>query len=152
MDESKLYSKIMGIEEARKAHIPMPPTVKIPKGARLNSSGGLCIMCEHETLEGHEDGHGMWHYRCTYCVTHQKPSPDPCPRCRCTAHDRICETSEFKRRSPFQPDIIAFACLNCGFVWNTPEYEKYLLTKVVESVLPASKFFENRKFENRKIE
>jgi hypothetical protein len=147
MDESKLYPKVMGIEEARKAHIPMPPTVKIPKGARLNSSGGLCTYCGNETLEGHEDGHGMWHYRCTYCIAHQKPSPDPCPRCRCTAHDRISETSESKRNSPFQPDIMAFKCLNCGFIWNTPEYEKYLLTKVVRSVLPTSDFSENRKIE-----
>jgi hypothetical protein len=144
MDEHKLYSKVMGIEEARKEHVPMPPSVKIPKNARLNSSGGRCNRCGHETMEGHEDGHGMWHYRCTYCVAHQKSSPNPCPRCRCTVHDRICETSESERKSPFQPDIMAFSCLNCGFVWNTPEYEKYLLTRVVKSVLPTSEFVDRK--------
>lgn len=142
-----MYSKVMGIDEARKEKVPS--IVKIPKSARLSSSGGRCNTCGHETVEGHEDGHGVWHYRCTYCITHQKPSPDPCPRCRCNAHDRIGEMTEIseisKQISPFKPEIIMFRCLNCGFEWNTPEYEKYLLMKVVRSVLPTNKFAENHK-------
>lgn len=153
MDEGKLYAKVMGIEEARKEMVPS--IAKIPKRARLSSSGGRCNVCGHETVEGHEDGHGIWYYRCTYCVANQKPSPDPCPRCRCTAHDRIAYSisvdSDFtaKKReadaiNPFKPDVTSFRCLNCGFEWNTPEYEKYLLTKVIRSVLPTSEFA-NRK-------
>ena len=155
-DERKLYPKVMGIDEARKANLPMPPSVKIPKRARLSSSGGRCNVCAHETVEGHEDGHGIWHYRCTFCVANQKPSPDPCPRCRCTAHDRIGLVipvdSDFNTKmneacastNPFKPEVTAFRCLNCGFEWNTPEWEKYLLTRVIKSILPKSEFAEKK--------
>ena len=146
MDERELYPKVMRIEEARKQCIPMPEGVKIPKSARKSSSGGRCNNCGRETMEGHEDAHGMWHYRCPYCVAHQKPSPDPCPRCRCTVHDRISEMSGLEMSSnPFKPDVIGFRCLNCSFEWFTSEYEKYLLTRVVKSVLPKSGFAEKRR-------
>ena len=143
--EIRFYKKIMGIEEARKHFLPMPPSVKIPKSSRLHSSNGRCNVCGHEALEGREDGHGIWHYKCIYCVTHQKPDPNPCPRCRCTSHEKLCNTSEMK--NPFEPDVILFRCLNCGFEWNTPEFETYLLTKAVKSILPTSEFTENRKRE-----
>ncbi len=140
MDERKLYPKVMGIDEARKANVPT--IARIPKSARLSSSGGRCNVCGHETMEGREDAHGIWHYRCTYCVAHQKPDPNPCPRCRCTAHDRFGEAREHE--SPFRPEITSFRCLNCGFEWFTPEYEKYLLTRIVKSVLPKSEFADRK--------
>lgn len=143
--EEKLYLKAMGIEQARKDTIPMPEGVKIPKRMRRTSEGGRCGVCRNDTIEGREDGHGMWHYRCTYCVAHQQPSPDPCPRCRCTAHDKICEKCESGLKNPFKPDAVIFRCLNCSFEWITSEYEKYLLTRVVRDILPTSKFSENRK-------
>lgn len=139
MDERKLYPKIMGIEEERKKKVRT--IAKIPKCLRLSTSGGRCGNCGHETMEGHEDGHGIWHYRCIYCVTHQKPSSDPCPRCRCTAHERFGEPDE--KVSPFKPKLTAFRCLQCGYMWNTPEYEKYLLVKAVRSVSSTSEFSEN---------
>jgi hypothetical protein len=118
--------------------------------------GGYCGNCGQNTQVGTEDRHGMWHYRCPYCITHQDPKgPNPCPRCGCTAHENICcvipVDSNFDRRmkeefavNPFKPDITFFRCLNCSFEWTTPEYEKYLLTKAVKSVLSTSEFA-NRK-------
>lgn len=141
MDESKLYPKVMGIEEERKRNVRT--IAKIPKCLRLSTSGRRCGNCGHETLEGHEDGHGVWHYKCMYCITHQKPSPDPCPRCRCTAHERLGEPDD-EKRSPFKPEIIAFRCLRCEYVWNTPEYEKYLLVKAIRSVSSISEFSEKK--------
>jgi hypothetical protein len=156
MNEEELYVKVMGIEEARKANLPMPNGIKIPKSARLSSSSGYCNICGQNTVEGHEDGHGIWHYKCTYCVTHQKPDPNPCPRCRCTVHSDIVSmsfVSSLKEGlktmtelgNPFKPIATIFRCVNCDFEWYTPEYEKYLLTKVVRSILPTSEFAKNEK-------
>jgi len=114
--------------------------------------GTHCGNCGKETLVGKPDKHGIWHYRCPYCVEHQDPKgPDPCPRCGCTAHEQICGSVPFNFtqrqideliNNPFKPDVIEFACLNCSFRWGTPEFEKYLLTKVVKSVLPTNEFSE----------
>ena len=150
-DERKIYAKVMGIEEARKQHIPMPSSIKIPKGSRLSSSGGHCGKCGHETMEGHEDGHGIWHYKCTYCIEHADPkNPDPCPRCKCTAHEEfsIVKSFGFHKKTitnPFKPEIEEYRCLNCGFEWTAPEFEKYMLVKVVRSVLPSSAFNGDKK-------
>ena len=150
IDERKLYRRAIGIEEARR--LMVPSEAKIPKSSRRSSSGGHCGNCGQDTMEGHEDGHGMWHYRCPYCVSRQTPDPNPCPRCRCTAHETICcvipVDSRFGKRlgefssNPFKPDITIFKCLNCGLEWNTPEYEKYLLTKAVRLVSQESEFAE----------
>jgi NAD-dependent SIR2 family protein deacetylase len=114
---------------------------KVTKGIkkkRGRSKGSRCGCCGQNTQEGTEDRHGMWHYRCPYCVTHQNPKDkDPCPRCRCTAHERIGGSLE---NNPFKPDVVFYRCLNCSLEWNTKEYEIYLLTKVVKSVLPTSEF------------
>lgn len=153
--EKRLYDKVVEttrIEEARRLGIPSP--VKIPKKKRKSSSGGFCGQCMQHNLVGTEDRHGMWHYRCPYCISHSNPKgPDPCPRCGCTAHERICGKipidSHFGERlksemetifNPFRPDVILFRCLNCSFEWDTPEFEKYLLIKTVRSVLSNSEF------------
>jgi len=144
-DESRLYTKAMGIEKARKLHEPMPNNIKIPKRSRLSSSGGRCYACDQNTLEGHEDSHGIWHYRCQYCVDHQKPDPNPCPRCRCTAHSETYRNDLFDSKNPFKPDVEYFECCNCEFKWITPEFEKFLLTKAVVSVTDNSSFLENKR-------
>lgn len=149
--EIRLYQKVMGIEEARKLQIPMPNGIKIPKSARNSSSGRRCDNCGKDTLEGHEDAHGMWHYRCSYCVEHQDPTKEPCPRCGCTAHEGIAGSVPINFtenqvnkliHNPFRPDVILFRCLNCSFEWDTPEFEKWLLTKAIKYVLPTSAFAE----------
>lgn len=139
MDEHKLYCKVMGIEEARKLHVPMPNGIKIPKNARLSSSGGFCGNCGQHTLEGHEDGNGMWHYRCPYCIQYQDPNDESCPRCECKAHQNLCGNID-SLNNPFKPIIEECQCLNCGYKWVTQEFVKYLLTKVVKSVSPTSGF------------
>jgi len=131
---------------------------KLPKKKkRGHSKGGFCGNCMQYKTEGTEDRHGMWHYRCPVCIKNQDPKgKDPCPRCGCTAHDRICaiisDDSHFGERlkeeavnNPFKPDVTLYRCLNCSFEWNPPEYEKYLLTKAVKYVLPTSEFSENHK-------
>lgn len=152
--EKRIFEKVTGIEKARKDTKPMPEGVKIPKCMRRTSEGGRCGVCGNNTLEGREDGHGVWHYRCPYCIAHQQPSPDPCPRCRCTAHEDIAgsvppnyaENQMDKiTHNPFRPAVEYYLCLRCGFKWNTPEYEKYLLTKAVEYILPTSEFSEEHK-------
>jgi hypothetical protein len=139
MKEEELYLKAMGIEQARKD--TMPTIAKIPKRLRRSSSGGRCERCRQETLEGHEDGHGMWHYRCQYCVDHQKSDPNPCPRCHCTSHTSI-PTQECD--NPFAPSIAVFRCLNCTYEWFSDEYQRFLLGKAVKSVLPKSQFSKDR--------
>lgn len=149
VDEKDLYAKVMGIEDYRKQNLPMPNGIKIPKRARRSSSGGHCRDCGHDTLVGHEDGHGMWHYTCTYCVTHQNQNNVPCPRCGCKAHERIGGTvsslSEKKvdeiTSNPFRPEVMTFRCLRCSQEWFNPEYEQYLLTKVVKSVSNSSPLY-----------
>jgi len=138
-------------------HLFEKVTMVTKKKKRGRSKGGFCGNCMQNNLKGTEDRHGMWHYRCQYCVEHQNPKgPNPCPRCECTEHERICgiipADSHFGERleaecrnNPFKPDVILFRCLNCSFEWNTPEFEKYLLTKAVKYVLPTSAFAENHK-------
>lgn len=125
--EKRLFEKVM----------------KVTKKKRGHSKGGFCGNCMQHNHVGTEDRHGMWHYRCPYCVAHQDPKGEnPCPRCGCTAHDRICAIipidSNFDKRledelNPFKPDVTIFRCLNCSFEWYTPEFEKYLLQKCIRT-------------------
>jgi hypothetical protein len=147
--EEELYSKVLGIDDYRKNGEPMPNGVKIPKRARRSSTGGHCRDCGKDTVEGHEDGHGMWHYTCTNCVKSQNQNDVPCPRCSCKAHENICGTISSLSSpkydeitsNPFRPETQTFRCKRCSFEWMNPEYERYLLTKVVLSVTKKSEFY-----------
>lgn len=139
-DEKKLLENVLGLDEYRRQGVPTD--FRIPKKLRLHSTGRRCGKCGHEAEEGHEDAHGVWHYRCTYCVEHADPKgPDPCPRCQCTAHQGFSNIRE-GTTPPFKPQIENYRCLNCGFEWTTPEFEKYILSRVVVSVTSKSPFFQ----------
>lgn len=130
-NELKQYLKVTGIEAQRRDKVPV--TVHIPKKLRRSSSGGFCSRCLQNTMEGYEDGHGMWHYRCPNCVAHQdKNDPNPCPRCGCRAHHDSMGDKTKTSTNPLMPEIIKFVCLNCCFMWYNPEYEKYLLTRAIK--------------------
>lgn len=138
-DEAKQYLKATGIDQARKDTMPMPEGVIIPKRLRQHREGFRCGKCGKEVAVGYEDGHGMWHYRCPECVKNQDPNgPNPCPRCKCTAHEDI--VIEKTENNPFAPNVSMLRCLNCGFDYPAVEYERYLLTRTVRSVTDKSPF------------
>jgi hypothetical protein len=148
IDEVKMYSKVLGIDEYRSKNEPMPNGIKIPKKARRSSTGGHCTDCGTDSVVGHEDGHGIWHYSCTHCIKNQNPNDVPCPRCGCKAHESICGTlsslssSKYSEitSNPFRPEFEMFYCKRCGQKWTNPEYERYLLTKVVRSITEKNGF------------
>jgi len=138
-DEEKQYLKATGIAQARKDTKPMPDGVTIPKRYRQHREGFKCGKCGKEVAVGQEDGHGIWHYRCPECVKNQDPNgPDPCPRCKCTAHESF--ALEKTENNPFAPATGMLRCMNCGFEYASAEYEHYLLTKSVRSITDKSSF------------
>jgi ribosomal protein L37AE/L43A len=105
-----------------------------------------CGNCGQDTLEGKPDKDGIWHYRCQYCVDHADPNAsNPCPKCGCTAHENICgiwndneeghEKCKEDITNTLRPDITMFQCLNCGYKWETPEYEQYLFNRNIKSIM-----------------
>lgn len=110
---------------------------------KLIKTGFTCCFCRRNTAEEWIREDNMYYYRCPECIKEADPNdPNPCPKCGCKAHTPICNVVEYTdegmeelRRevnNPFRPEIEQFECLNCGHRWYIPEFEEYLIKKVIK--------------------
>lgn len=102
-----------------------------------------CFNCGTDNREEVLKENGMYYYRCPNCIYIADPNePEPCPKCGCKAHERICNSGELTDEglaklhkdinNPFRPEIESYTCLNCGYNYYTKAYVKFLATKAIK--------------------
>jgi len=116
-------------------------TIKVEKD-KVTKTGLHCYNCGENTREEWLREDGMYYYRCQHCIDTADPNePEPCPKCGCKAHEKICNSGPLTDEglaklhqdisNPFRPEFEYYTCLNCGHEYYTKAYVAYLATKAV---------------------
>jgi NAD-dependent SIR2 family protein deacetylase len=104
-----------------------------------------CVDCGNEEVVEVRDG--LYYYKCPVCVKYMneqqhKPDDPRCPKCGSYAYTEVIVSGEFTNEGlaqgmkafdlwPVRPSE-KFICKGCGESWINPEFEKYLLQRVVQ--------------------